>query len=118
MPIGYTESFANKLNEFPHLHVKEAEKGAIEVGNILFNACLGTFGNMLSVHITFFVPRLHLCQLNDMLSTLVMGNEEIRYTLVVATKFNLKDSEIGGYPVIVLGVASLDRLIECIDKLC
>ena len=27
-----------------------------EVGNILLNACLGTFGNMLKVHIGFAVP--------------------------------------------------------------
>ncbi len=89
----------------------------IEVGNILLNACLGTFGNMLQVHITFSVPRLHLSQLNDMLSTLVIGKEEIRYALVITTRFRLKDSEIGGYLVIVLGVGSLDRLIEGIEKL-
>jgi len=89
----------------------------IEVGNILLNACLGTFGNMLQVHITFSVPRLHLSQLNDMLSTLVIGKEEIRYALVITTRFSLKDSEIGGYLVIVLGVGSLDRLIEGIEKL-
>lgn len=89
----------------------------IKVGNILLNACLGTFGNMLQVHITFSVPRLHLSQLDDMLHTLVIGKEEIRYALLVATEFKLKDSEIGGYLVIVLGVGSLDRLLEAIEKL-
>lgn len=89
----------------------------IEVGNILLNACLGTFGNMLQVHITFSVPRLHLSQLGDMLNTLVVNKEEIRYALVVTTKFNLKDSEVGGYLVIVLGVGSLDRLMHGIDQL-
>jgi len=31
-----------------------------EVGNILLNACLGTFGNILKVQVSFSVPRLNL----------------------------------------------------------
>ncbi|MCX7966630.1 MAG: chemotaxis protein CheC [Syntrophorhabdaceae bacterium] len=94
-----------------------AKEVLIEVGNILLNACLGTFGNMLQVHITFSVPRFHLNQLGDMLNTLVIGKEEIRYALLIATEFKIKGSEIGGYLVIVLGVGSLDRLLEAIEKL-
>jgi len=89
----------------------------IELGNIILNACLGTFGNMLNVHITFSVPRLHLSALNDMLSSLVIGKEGIRYALLIATKFKLKGSKIGGYLVIVLGVGSLDKLLEEVEKL-
>ena len=31
-----------------------------EVGNILLNACLGTFGNLLKVQVSFSVPHLTL----------------------------------------------------------
>ena len=31
-----------------------------EVGNILLNACLGTFGNLLKVQVSFSVPHLNL----------------------------------------------------------
>src|SRR3954467_2995139 len=31
-----------------------------EVGNILLNACLGMFGNLLRIHVSFSMPRLHL----------------------------------------------------------
>jgi chemotaxis protein CheC len=89
----------------------------VEVGNILLSACLGTFGNLLQVRITFAVPRLHLDALDALLDTLVIGAEELRYGLVIYTDFRLRDSEIGGYLVIVLGVASLDRLIQEVDKL-
>jgi len=102
----------------PSQHINtSAREVLVEVGNILLNACLGTFGNMLQVHITFSVPRLHLSDLDTMLGSLVIGKEEIRYALLVTTKFQLKDSQIGGYLVIVLGVASLDRLIHSIEKL-
>ena len=88
-----------------------------EVGNILLNACLGTFGNMLQMRIQFSVPRLHVHELGDKLTSLVIGEEEMRYALVIAAKFKVRDSEVSGYLVIVLGVSSLDLLIKEIEKL-
>ena len=88
-----------------------------EVGNILLNACLGTFGNILQMRIQFSVPRLHVHELGDMLSSLVIGKEEMRYALVITAQFKVRDSEVSGYLVIVLGVSSLDRLIKEIEKL-
>ena len=42
-----------------------------EVGNILLNACLGTFGNLLKVQVTFSVPHLSLESLGAILETLL-----------------------------------------------
>ena len=67
------------------------------------NACLGTFGNMLKVQITFVVPRLQLEGLDALLSSLNIGNKEIQYALVVYTNFHIKINEITGFMVIVLG---------------
>ncbi|HZM91341.1 MAG TPA: chemotaxis protein CheC [Blastocatellia bacterium] len=83
-----------------------------EVGNILLNACLGMFGNLLQVHVTFSVPRLHLETLDALLKSLVIGKEGLRYALVVYTSFRMRDSAVRGYLVIALNVASLDRLIQ------
>src|ERR1044071_9795917 len=83
-----------------------------EVGNILLNACLGVFGNLLHVRISFSVPRLHLETLSDMVRSLVIDKEELRYALVVYTAFRVRDSAISGYLVIALSVVSLDRLIQ------
>ena len=88
-----------------------------EVGNILLNACLGTFGNILQMRIQFSVPRLHVHELGDMLSSLVIGKEEMRYALLITAQFKVRDSEVSGYLVIVLGVSSLDLLIKEIEKL-
>ena len=83
-----------------------------EVGNILLNACLGMFGNLLQVHVSFSVPRLHLETLDALLRSMKVESEELRYALVVYTAFHLRDSAVSGYLVIVLNVASLDRLIQ------
>jgi chemotaxis protein CheC len=87
-----------------------------EVGNILLNACLGTFGNLLQVQVSFSVPRLNLETLSDVLKSLLVGSEGLRYALVVHAGFRLRDTELTGYLVIVLSVASLDRLIRAVEE--
>lgn len=86
-----------------------------EVGNILLNACLGMFGDLLEVHLRFAVPLLHLEALDDLLRSLVVGKEELQYALVVYTTFGLRDNTVGGYLVVVLGVTSLDRLLQAVE---
>lgn len=86
-----------------------------EVGNILLNACLGTFGNILKVQVSFSVPRLNLESLNAIVESLRIHREGLRYALVVHAGFRLRDAEVRGYLVIVLSVASLDRLIRAVE---
>jgi len=86
-----------------------------EVGNILLNACLGTFGNILQVQVSFSVPHLNLDTLNAVMQSLLVNREGLRYALVVHAGFRLRDAEVRGYLVIVLSVASLDRLIRAVE---
>ena len=86
-----------------------------EVGNILLNACLGTFGNILQVQVSFSVPHLNLDTLHDVMRSLLVNREGLRYALVVHAGFKLRDAEVKGYLVIVLSVASLDRLIRAVE---
>jgi chemotaxis protein CheC len=86
-----------------------------EVGNILLNACLGTFGNLLKVQVSFSVPRLTLDTLHSVLESLLIEREGLRYALVVHAGFRLRDAEVRGILVIVLSVASLDKLIRAVE---
>ena len=87
-----------------------------EVGNILLNACLGTFGNILQVQVSFSVPHLNLDTLHAVLQSLLVNREGLRYALVVHAGFRLRGTEVTGYLVIVLSVASLDRLIRAVES--
>lgn len=87
-----------------------------EVGNILLNACLGTFGNLLNVQVSFSVPRLDLDTLDGVLQSLIVNREGMRYALLVHAGFKLRDTEVTGYLVIVLSVASLDRLLRAVES--
>jgi len=86
-----------------------------EIGNILLNACLGTFGNLLDVKVSFSVPRLDLDTLDGVLQSLIVNREGMRYALLVHAGFKLRDTEVTGYLVIVLSVASLDRLLRAVE---
>ena len=94
---------------------ESAREVLTEVGNILLNACLGMFGNLLNVHVTFSVPRLHLETLDELIANTTSGKGEMHFALVVYTAFQLRDSSVKGFLVIVLTVASLDRLMQEVD---
>lgn len=95
---------------------ESAREVLTEVGNILLNACLGVFGNLLQVRVSFSVPRLHLENLNEIVESLVKDINEVRYALVIYTAFRLRDSSVKGYMVVALSVASLDRLIQEVER--
>jgi len=87
-----------------------------EVGNILLNACLGVFGDLLQVRFTFAVPRLHLEALGSMLGSLVIENDELRHALLVGARFRVRASEVTGCMVLVLGITSLDLFVRAIEE--
>lgn len=82
-----------------------------EVGNIVLNACLGVFGNLLHVQVTFTVPQLHVDDIQSVINSITVEDEELRFALMIHTRFYLRASDVSGYLVIILGVTSLDRLL-------
>ena len=87
-----------------------------EVGNILLNACIGTFGNLLHVPIGFSVPEINVASVKSVVESLTVGSEAFRYALVVTAGFRLRNAGVTGYVVIVLSVQSLTRLLIAIDS--
>ncbi len=87
-----------------------------EVGNVLLNACIGTFGNLLQVPIAFKVPNIDVTSLHSVLNRLVPGEADaLRYALLITAGFRLRDAKVVGYLVIVLSVQSLSRLLEGVE---
>ena len=86
-----------------------------EVGNILLNACLGVFGDLLQVRFTFAVPRLQLESLNSMLASLMVDDDELRHAVLVGTRFAVRASNVNGCLVLVLGVTSLENFVTAVE---
>ncbi len=61
------------------------------------------------------MPRLHLETLDELLASITSNKTEIHFALVVYTAFQIRDSSVKGFLVIVLSVESLDRLIQEVD---
>lgn len=94
-----------------------ARETITEVGNILLNACLGVFGNLLRVQVTFTVPRLNVDTVRRVFEIAAGESAEtLRYGLMIHTRFYVKAGDVSGYLVIILGIASLDRLLRELEK--
>lgn len=102
----------------PHSHRLDtaASETITEIGNILLNACLSVFGNLLQIQISFSVPRLYLEAVDGLIHSLVIGKEEMRYAMVVYTGFRMQDDSVNGYLVMVLSVVSLEKLLEAVEN--
>ena len=94
---------------------RSAREVLTEIGNILLNACLGTFGNLLKVQVSFSVPHLSLRALESIVGSIAVNRQGLRYALIVHSSFKLRHSSLTGYLVVVLGVASIERLIRALD---
>lgn len=95
---------------------RSAREVVTEIGNILLNACLGTFGNLLKVQVSFSVPHLTLDTLESVVGSIAVGRQGLRYALIVHSSFRLRNSSLTGYLVIVLGVASIERMIRALER--
>jgi chemotaxis protein CheC len=92
-----------------------AKEVLAEVGNILLNACLGVFGDLLRVRFTFAVPRLQLESLGSMVGSLLVDRDEVRHAMLVGTRFTLRASNVTGCLVLVLGVTSLEKFLATVE---
>jgi chemotaxis protein CheC len=84
----------------------------VETGNIVLNAFIGSFGNLLRVHITFTVPHLRIETLADLLHALATNDQGIEFALVVKIQFRLTQGDVTGYVLIVMGIQSLETLLQ------
>lgn len=88
-----------------------AREVIVEVGNIVLNACLGVFGNLLQVQISFSVPHLQVDDIEHIMRSIRIQDQSFRYALMIHTRFHLRASDVSGYLVIILGVTSLERVM-------
>jgi chemotaxis protein CheC len=86
-----------------------------EVGNILMNACLGVFGNLLRVRFSFSVPKLSLDDLSHMVQSLVIADDALQHAMVVGARFKMRGSEVTGCLVLVLGIASFELFLQAVE---
>jgi len=66
--------------------------------------------------VTFTVPYLQVESVDKVLRSITVGGNELEYALIIHTLFHMRASDVSGYLVIILGVTSLETLMEELRK--
>jgi chemotaxis protein CheC len=93
-----------------------ARDAITEVGNVLLNACLGSFSNLMKMNIKFTVPDLQIDQVQGILQSVQIADERFKHALLIRTRFHIRRSNVTGFLVILLGLTHLERLMEGLEK--
>lgn len=88
----------------------------IEVGNIVLNACLGAFGNLMHVSLKFTVPHLQVDEIENVLRSIRIQDQKFEYAMMIRTRFDLRASDVSGFLVILFGITSLESVFESLRK--
>ncbi len=95
-----------------HPITQSDRESLVELGNIILNSFIGSFGNLLNIRITFTVPHLQIESVKQMLRTMQVDQREVEYALIIHVDFRLVEGDVGGYVVIVMGIESLEAMFE------
>lgn len=87
-----------------------------EAGNVFLNACLGAFGNLLEIQISFAVPRFELDSVPALLRSISLSGEHLTHAVVAQTRFSLRQSAVSGYLVIIMGLTSLQCVVRGLEQ--
>jgi chemotaxis protein CheC len=87
-----------------------------ETGNMLLSACLGMFGNLLQVNVTFSIPYLQLASVEHFGRSISINGDELQCAIVITASFDIHEHGIAAGIAIVLGISSLERLIEAVER--
>ncbi|MBI9047962.1 MAG: chemotaxis protein CheC [Anaerolineaceae bacterium] len=88
----------------------------IEVGNILMNGYIGSFGNLLKLSLNFDLPHLREESLTEWLGKLNPPDAEPQYSVLVRTEFHIANVKAGGYVALLMDLVSLKTLIETVER--
>ena len=88
----------------------------LEVGNILINGYIGSFGNLLKLSLSFNLPHLWEEPLSEWLESLNGKNTEPQYAVLVKTEFHVENVKASGYVALLLDIDSLRILIETVER--
>lgn len=85
-----------------------------EISNIIFNAVIGGFGNLLGVRLTYTLPQIEMTVIDSMESGLL---PEDMHFLSMFNSFYLSKSHVRGMIFIALSVSSENMLINKLNEM-
>lgn len=87
----------------------------IEVGNIILNGIMGSFGNILDAPLDYHMPKSYQGDVDGIYSQL--DKERYNKVLVCHTNFAVRGKNISGDILIMYEMKSFDKLSNVLDKM-
>lgn len=113
--LTLVELITGERSLIPRLDESDRE-ALLEIGNILLNAYVGTMGNLLKDNIIFFVPDIRVESVGAMMRSAILEGEHIQHAVAVVTDFVVKNANVTGCVVTILGLTSLEKLLELLKS--
>ena len=85
-----------------------------EIGNLIINAIIGEFGNLLDIRVEYSLPEIELISFSETQKILLQNDI---YILVLHTSFTLSKTRITGAVLIALSLNSVSLILEKINEL-
>ncbi len=85
-----------------------------EIGNIVLNACIGSFAKALDSEFKVDLPIFEIAKPLDLLNTAKNKNDT---ALFIRINLTLSSSDITGYMAFLMGTLSLDQLKDALDTM-
>lgn len=85
-----------------------------EIGNLIINAIIGEFGNLLDIRVQYSLPEIELISFSET-QTILLQNDI--YILILHTSFTISQTRITGAVLIALSMNSVSLLLEKINAL-
>ena len=102
-------------NDLPDDTLIELQKEAFaEIGNVVINACIGSFSNAFKEEFTIDLPIFGLDKLGELLRHSDQKNDT---ALFIRIDLTLSSSQVTGYMVFLMSSISLKQLKEALHKI-
>lgn len=85
-----------------------------EISNVILNAIIGEFSNLIGTTVEFSVPDVELVFVSENEQKMYLKNNV--YMLMLYTSFLLSDAKVDGVVIVALGMNSLNMLLGKVDE--
>lgn len=103
--------------DIPEDSIIELQKEAFsEIGNIVLNACIGSFSNAINKEFSVGLPEFELGRPDDILKT-IDTNSDNESALFIRIDLTLSNSKITGHIAFLMGTLSLENLKKLLEDI-
>ena len=103
--------------DIPDDSIVELQKEAFsEIGNIVLNACIGSFSNAINEEFSVDLPEFELGRPDDILRISDTSNDD-ESALFIRVELTLSTSKITGYMAFLMGTHSIENLKKELEKI-